>query len=386
MSFCSSCGRELDQRDRFCFQCGARVREGIKATPGPEAIQLSSMLIEDPPGSSTSIERELPTPRPHATSDGSQPFEPSAHAAPAEIRGRRADTARYAVAIVSLCLVVVAVTLLEATQNDGRKVKVGATEAPTSRPDSAQSAEGSTATTQVSVVPPPRTTTRGTVPLTAPRVERAVLSQSRSQSPPYQVDMTYQRLVEPGDAAVREIDNVLAAALDAQVKSFEISAASDTMSTGSPSTFDGTLDVDLLNTDLASFSLSDYYLYGGAAIPGYFTQTFNFSLATGSLLGLDDLFSSQGAGLSKLSALSRTMLPKVLGSMANTSWINSGTTPTEANFALWAAEPQGLTITFRNEQVSAGATGQPSIVIPWTQLAGVISPKGPFRQLLAGHT
>ena len=109
-----------------------------------------------------------------------------------------------------------------------------------------------------------------------------------------------------------------------------------------------------------------------------FFRTFTFDTSTGTLLSLADLFAPGSDYLSRLSSISRAELPAVIGDSAATSFIASGTTPSDKNFENFFLDNASLVVLFPPYQVAPYSAGPQTLRIKVTDLANFLKPE--YRQ------
>ena len=152
----------------------------------------------------------------------------------------------------------------------------------------------------------------------------------------------------------------------------------------SPSRLVGSVTTDFDSARVISVSLAEYTLPAGAAHGTTAVTTFNFDARTGQPYRLADLFVPSSNWLVALSRASRRALPKLVGSLSTTRWLDSGTAPKASNFAAWSLTPWGLQITFGDYQVAAYGAGMPQVTIPYASLSGFARKTGPIALAVAG--
>lgn len=197
----------------------------------------------------------------------------------------------------------------------------------------------------------------------------------------------------PGASAVNED---IVTDVQGRAQAFEAGPAAIRQQPGKVNTLTGSYTVVLLRSDLASFRLTWIDDTSGAH-PATTIETINYDLNSGTRIAFSDVFSDTSAALSILSQQSRELLRPVLGADYDPAIVSDGTSPdcpsmtgstpscplpAGSNFATWALASTGLAVTFQEYQVGAYADGTPSIVIPWSALAGVVKPDGPAARLL----
>ncbi len=118
------------------------------------------------------------------------------------------------------------------------------------------------------------------------------------------------------------------------------------------------------------FNIGDYT---GGAHGNLFFQTYTFDLAQNSVLALSDLFQPGADVLGTIAPIVQQDLAAQLGDMADTQWIQDGTSTLDA-YASFAVTPEALVFYFPPYQVAAYAVGPQTVSIPLTQLSGILSP------------
>lgn len=101
-------------------------------------------------------------------------------------------------------------------------------------------------------------------------------------------------------------------------------------------------------------------------------HTFTFDTKTGAELSLSDLFLPDSNYLAVLSQEGRAKLPAVIGSDADSKWIETGTMPDEKNFRNFFLDNQDLVFLFDPYQVASYADGPQTLRIPVSDLKDVL--------------
>jgi hypothetical protein len=183
-------------------------------------------------------------------------------------------------------------------------------------------------------------------------------------------------------AAVTAVNNSIKARLTALVDDFNGHGLPVPASGDGPSTFDGNFTVALNSPTILSIRIAVDEFVTGAAHPSHIAATLNFKVSDGSTIALQDLFSNLSGALSVMSLKSRTLLVAQLGA-GEAGTINTGTTPALASFdSAWAFTTGGLELTFQEYSIGPYADGSPTIVIPWSDLAGDIKQAGPAGEFI----
>lgn len=129
--------------------------------------------------------------------------------------------------------------------------------------------------------------------------------------------------------------------------------------------------------DLWSFKFDFNFYSDGAAHPGLYSITLNHDLGQGKELSLADLFlpnSNYLEAISKYCIAELSKQPGFDGSFAD------GAQPTPENYRNWNITPDGLLITFDTYQVMPGASGPQQVLVPYSELRGLINPEGVLGQ------
>jgi hypothetical protein len=125
--------------------------------------------------------------------------------------------------------------------------------------------------------------------------------------------------------------------------------------------------------DIWSFKFEFHFYSDGAAHPGSYSITINDDLGQGKELALADLFLPNADYLGAISNYCVAELSKqdfFEGPFAE------GAQPKPENYSRWNITSDGLLITFDAYQVAPYAAGPQQVLVPYSQLAGIISPAG----------
>lgn len=142
----------------------------------------------------------------------------------------------------------------------------------------------------------------------------------------------------------------------------------------------GSFTTEFVDSKYVSFKFLITSYTANAASPSTKGESLTFDLGNGSLMSLDNLFSSSDY-LSTLSKLVRAQLASKLGQNSDQNFIDSGTQPVASNFAAWNLTGSGLEFTFAQGQVAAAATGVQSVTVPYALLSGIARTPGPLTSL-----
>jgi hypothetical protein len=129
--------------------------------------------------------------------------------------------------------------------------------------------------------------------------------------------------------------------------------------------------------DVWSFKFDFNFYSDGAAHPGMYSITLNYDLGQGRELALGDLFLPNA---DYLGAVSKYCIAYLSKEMFFEGPFAEGANPTVENYRNWNIAPDGLLITFDQYQVAPYAAGPQQIVVPFSELLGLIDPQGPLGQ------
>lgn len=193
--------------------------------------------------------------------------------------------------------------------------------------------------------------------------------------------LTFKKPVVAGVSGAGAMNGSIATRVDGYISAFKASLPQG--GGAGPCTLDGAFSIGINSKTLLSLSFTILEYLGGAT-DTTLAGSLDFGVASGAAIALTDLFTSATAGAAALSTQSRPLLKTLLGSSADTAWIDTGTAPAMANFeGAWVFRATGLQITFKELQVASVAEGTPTIVIPWASIKGVLRADGPAGQFAA---
>lgn len=134
--------------------------------------------------------------------------------------------------------------------------------------------------------------------------------------------------------------------------------------------FEATPTVSFQPTAVAQV-LTGVYFWRHAAHPLDFVATIVIDSRTARPITLDDLFTDTQAGLNRLSAQTKLLLPAAYGRGNTPDGDLPGNAPVAKNFHNWVPTAKGLEIHFEDYQF---AHGLPVITVPWPALTDVLAP------------
>lgn len=117
--------------------------------------------------------------------------------------------------------------------------------------------------------------------------------------------------------------------------------------------------------------------------PYHHFAVLNYNLDTGRPIELGELFLPNANYLNLLSQYSRNIL---FNRLTNKSMIAKGTVPLPENFSNWNIKPNGLIITFNENQVAPSIFGAQTILVPYSVLSEMISPASFITDCIKHHS
>jgi len=122
-------------------------------------------------------------------------------------------------------------------------------------------------------------------------------------------------------------------------------------------------------------------VYGNGAQPNEYSFTINFDLKNGKKIELSDLFKPDSNYLKFISDYSIRSLKRNLEDLSDDEWLENGAGARAENFHRWAITKKGILIHFDPFQVAAYAAGPKEILIPYSDLKGILSENSVVSQL-----
>ncbi len=131
--------------------------------------------------------------------------------------------------------------------------------------------------------------------------------------------------------------------------------------------------------NLLSLKFEIYIYIEGAAHPSTYSRTVTYDLETGADIHLDQFFLF---GSDYLETIANYCIAQLQTRNIGFEAFTAGAEPVPENYGNWNITPDGLLITFDEDQVAAHAAGPQLVVIPYTELQAVIDPSGPLGSFL----
>jgi hypothetical protein len=209
-------------------------------------------------------------------------------------------------------------------------------------------------------------------------VVMGVPSESSIDTPPIQVTISMPVMSGLTDATIQDrINKAIADELEARRTRFvaDATGAYDPANPGpGPFTLEIAFETTAVTDKLLSlrFTGSEYY-QGASELAVIFTM--NFDLRTGFLLDLADVLLA-GGPVALAALAEQHLIADLYGGdpAALYGWV-PGITP--AMLTRWVVSGTGFEISFGQYDVGPGAMGAPTVVIPYSELGGIVDPAGP---------
>ena len=199
-----------------------------------------------------------------------------------------------------------------------------------------------------------------------------------NQTPPFSIKAQTPQLTGNEDPRVTAFNQRLSQLVMTEVDTWRQSFLQITApNIGNGSSLDVTFTQLSQIGDLWSFKFDFRFYSDGAAHPGLYSITINYDLNQGKELTLADLFLPDSNYLEIISKYCITELGKQPGFEGPFA---DGAKPTPENYHNWNITPDGLLITFDMYQVAPGASGPQQVLVPYSELRGMIDPGGALGQ------
>jgi hypothetical protein len=202
-----------------------------------------------------------------------------------------------------------------------------------------------------------------------------------SEAADHRWTVTFREPVVSGvsEAAAAAMNSSIVNRVNSFISDFNGSELPIVASGDGPSTLAGDFTVALASPTLVSLRFTIDTFVSGAAHPSRQVGSINFSVGSGAVIQIADLFTSPAAALPVLQTQAHTRLTTLLG--ADLMWPAS---VTMADFGkAWVFTTAGLELAWSQSDIAASAAGTPTISIPWSALAGVIANPGPAAAFLS---
>jgi hypothetical protein len=200
-----------------------------------------------------------------------------------------------------------------------------------------------------------------------------------NQSPAYTIIAEIPQLTGSDDPRVQafnqRLDEIVKQKVDEKRQEFLQSNASPAFGSELKVTYQLVSQI----ADIWSLKLDISYYTAGAAHPGYESITVNYALGEGRELALGDLFLPNS---NYLEVIANYCIAELNQQLREEFFDAFGAEPKPENYSNWNITPEGLLITFEQNQVTASAAGDVTVMVPFSELRTVIDPQGPLGKVL----
>jgi len=200
-----------------------------------------------------------------------------------------------------------------------------------------------------------------------------------SQAPVYKISGQIPLLDGSTDARVQAFNAELKEIIQKEIEAFKNNLAEVTPTPGGNGS---SLNVQYeLVSQKGDFWSLKYNISGytdGAAHPYHYTITVNHDLESGKDIALNEVFQPNS---NYLQVLSNTCKAQLATRDIGFEGFEQGADPTPENYHNWNVSEEGLVITFDEYQVAPYAAGPQTVMVPFSELAGLTndqSPLGPY--------
>ena len=235
----------------------------------------------------------------------------------------------------------------------------------------------------------PTTTDVPTTPLATatadpPLAERVSLSGSpvfeSAPGPGYIIDAQIAVLSGSDDPRVQAFNTASALMVQNAIAEFERNvSAAPLINEGADSTFNATYEQFASVPGIVSIKYDMNIYIESAAHPYSTARTLNFDLERGQTVTLESLFLPNSDYLLVIANFCASELQK--RDIGFDQALTQGAAPLAENYSAWNIAETGLKITFQQYQVAAGAAGEQTVLVPYSELAALIDPQGLLRDL-----
>jgi hypothetical protein len=215
------------------------------------------------------------------------------------------------------------------------------------------------------------------VPPAQPVTVQFTASTETGQQPVYTITTEIPSLEGAPAAQASIFDADVAALIQSQETDFKKSVQENTAAAiveGS-SYFDQRIALVSVVGEIVSIRLVTEAYVASAAHPYHLFVSYTFDLSSSRALSLDGLFLPGSDYLQTIANYCKTQL---VASQLATDIFAQGADPTPENYQVWNLTADGLLITFNEYQVAPYAAGPQTVIVPYTELKGLIDPQGPL--------
>lgn len=215
------------------------------------------------------------------------------------------------------------------------------------------------------------------IPLSRQVILTSVSFKEEAQSPVYRITALTPRLIGADDPRVREFNKAVGDLIQKEIEYFRknLLAQMPVTPISGGSFFDANYTVISQMGDLWSLKFDFSGYADGAAHPYQYSLTFNYDLEQGNKLSFSDLFPKDSNYLEIIARYSVVELSK--RDIGFYGGFQQGAEPTPENYSNWNIAQDGIMITFDEYQVAPYAAGPQTVIVPYRELASIIT-QGPL--------
>jgi hypothetical protein len=199
-----------------------------------------------------------------------------------------------------------------------------------------------------------------------------------SSAPDNTWTVTFKKPVLGGvsDAALTKMNEAITAKVNGYIHTFNGDNLPPVSSGGSPSTLEGDFSVAMVSPSIASMRFSILTNLSGSGKTVEQVGSINFWVPSGASLDLSELFTDQNAALSTIASKAHSGLSANLGKTL--TW--DGKASALSFFDAWDMTNTGLEFTWAQGKIADQSAGQPSVILPWSDIKSIIRGNGPAGQ------
>ena len=205
----------------------------------------------------------------------------------------------------------------------------------------------------------------------------------------YEISVQYPQLTGGNNPNIEKFNQVARGAVTKSLAAFKKSVAAEEGENLEETRPEGSMASDLTisytvalaQDDLVSIDFTVGSYYQGAAHPNSGSETLNYDLKNGKQLKLSDLFKPGAKYLAAIATYCVADLKKQASEKGLTEEeIQKGAAAKSENYTGWTITKRGLGFNFDPYQVGPYASGQQSVVVPYSALKDLINPDSPVAQ------
>lgn len=231
------------------------------------------------------------------------------------------------------------------------------------------------------VATPPPTLTLTPIPLYAQVTLASIPRHEEGQLPNFTLDLQTPQLEGSNDGRAINFNTLMRVVVQEEEDMFRGMVANLPVEPIAGGSF---LDISFIQLapygNLISIRFSIIFNSDGAAHPGHYSRTLTYDLEGGLEVTLEHLFLPGVDYLTPISGYCIAALRQRDFGLDD-SWLG-GASPIVENYRNWNVTGDGLLITFDEYQVAPYAAGPQEVVIPYTEIAGILDPSGPLAEIL----